>query len=306
MEDLTKNKIDKTLLVFIFMMTKLSNKRQGIIENESDMNPYDQTKKDELILEIKEKFDMDYNEIIKLPYNDPRILEYESVLGNYLSEYLSQFRSSSFEEEMRILNSTVDINLNKFPRLEIEDHIDNKRIFSEIKESYNWVHKWILNPDYVSEIKTGGGASRLYFITKIVTNRYGRPSIFFAYLIEDPYLFENKYKIRFTLMSNYNRNIGRYKNPVHFFLNIIDKYGLEMEIGRGITKKLIFQDSLSLEQIIEFNKSIVNTSQKVKAFGSFFGSYNAIINEIDDKNANMLYFGINFEKYILDYKAKRI
>ena len=304
MEELTKNKIDKTLLVFIFMLTELSNKRQGIIstDDESDIASCDQDQKNELILEIKEVYKMDYNEVLKLPYNDPHIIEYESVLNNYLSERLNKFRSSSFDEEMRILNSSVDINVKDFPRLEIEDYIDNKKIFSEIKESYKWVHSWILNPDYVSEITTG--LIRQYVITKRVTNRYGRPSILFAFLKEIPNLSLNYYRLYFALMFDYKINIERLINPIRFFLNLIDKYGFEMEIGEGITKKLIFQDSISVEQYYEFHKSMVNLAQKVKTYGCLFGQYNT--DDTDYKKSNTLYYGVHFAKYILDYKAKRI
>lgn len=300
-----KTKIDNEIFAIIFsLMSELSNLRNGIDDDEEMV--VNDIIRNNFIEKINSISGLNYSQIIQ-KRNLEEALNYETALGNYLSDLLSDYKESSDPDYLRLLNDSVFIDNKFFENQEIHAQQSNPNldvIFHGINEKsiYKSLGSNIFKPDYISVLPSD---DPLFFTTQKTTNRKGIPVILFN--IVD---INRSVKTRtvssgmpvpvwrpvFSVVLNYTRNILRFNSPVRMFVYLLDKYGLETMIEDN-SKKLYFSDTLNPDK--EYEMKVLKEEPYSKKFNYF-----QFVEQPGKRNG--LIFTFHLTNYIEDYLTMKI
>lgn len=286
--------------IILVLMTELSDKRHGVV-NDNTLVEYDDKDKDYVIGLIKKKYNLDYYEVLKST-DSIQLLEYETILGQFFTEYLEQFKSDSEDEEIRILGSAKEIHPNSLPEMEIEKNEAIDRTFKLIKETsvHKYLNTYLKQPDYVSLIDVG---NKTYITTKKITNSNGIDAILFSVLREHKKYIKTTLFPLLVCMFNYRISELRYDSPVRMLLYLLNKYGIDVEIG-NCKKHLFFGDEFkdipSGEVYSLIESQLKSLSIKKKGHVAMISSA-----EMNDKDDNFI-FTFCLTDYANDYNLRKI
>lgn len=214
------------MLGILYLMTILSNKRKGIIE---EIIPFeDKETLDHIISGVDVLARIKYSDLSK----EEEYLIYEEALGKYL-RIITKEDSLSTDDEQVLIKNSVDVGNEEFHNAEltIDPHV--KELLKKIGITVSGLNDWFKKPEYVRKFEIDKNIN--YLCTKRITYR-GKIRILFYHLSIRNTLFDNRSAIHTVLLLDPNTYERIYNNPIRVFLSILNNYGLPINV-KDVTKR---------------------------------------------------------------------
>lgn len=276
------------LLIVLYLMTYLANKRQGILEETKlpvVKNPH---ALNDVVEYIKANYHVDVYDIS----TSEDIMNAESILGQYLSD-LTRKDSNNSQDEMLLLRDSVDITKEQLLDVSYEVGEGVELLFKDISiPNIKLIISWFKTPDYARYFKIE--ESENIIATKVVTINGIKKILFFHMVPKRTNGSVYKYEVLNALIISYTKFSDMLSSPIRLYLYLLDEYGIDITIGNE-TKKL-------------FYKKEYNPSEKVKMKSKSVNFYYGLQRYQDTKGKFYYTFvqAFDYSAYLKDYKNKTI
>lgn len=279
---------EQYLFMVLYLMTKFSNKRQGIQEKANDITVQYPLILNDIISSIYCKYHFDLNSVTT---NDD-CLKAESILSNYLSSIVKDDLSSSIEDESMLLRESIELKKEELIPAKVILNNELKELFSKLKISKSAIESWFLTPDYIRYFKVQKNENIL--ATRIIPYKSTKKVLFYHMNVQRNFSSIYEYKICTTLVFDYELFKDMISSPVRLYLFILDRYGINMNLN-GEVKKLFFKVKQPSQSSIKVNSKSNNLYTCWQTFNTPQG-----------ENYLSFVYSIDLESYLLDFKKREI
>lgn len=223
MENIEKNKYKAAVS---YLLQLVSSKRLGVYFKNDEIPERTET----VINMVKEKSGLELSKLNKEDY-----VKYELILTEVLSEILSNPLQKNIEDELFLINKSVNVDL-PIPQCNIIIDEALKKRLKKLGLTISGINSYFLNPDYVSLIELKNVE---YLIeTKKIKIGMSKDFKILISLVQAVRSYGNieSYKIADAYLLHFDKMESLYSSPVRLFLHLLNKYGVFMEFN-GIKKK---------------------------------------------------------------------
>lgn len=281
--ELTTNQ--KQLYTIIYLMNILSNRRLGLSEDVSLIHYYPE-EIEKIKNVILEKCDVDFDNI----KDEIKIIEIEYFLKDYLIKLTKPYLNSDLEEEMMLLNNSIEIYKEQidFKHLDIKIEIPAKLTLKKLGLTLSGIKSYIKNPDFIRLFEIN--SDKCIFCTKKIVINNKKKLLFYHVLFHQINGIIYSASLWAMVLLDYDKFEDMANSPVRIFLYLIDQYGFPIDY-KNISKKLYFNyNELISEKSVEIDNKIDN---------------GYIVCHGTKKTTSFLY-GFNLKEYLSDYKRNMI
>lgn len=279
---------EQYLFMVLYLMTKFSNQRQGIQEQTNDVTVQYPLILNDIISYVYSKYNFDLNSVIT---NDD-CLKAESILSNYLSSIVKDDLSSSIEDERMLLRESIELKKEELIPAKVILGSEWKELFSNLKISKSAIESWFLTPDYIRYFKVQKNENIL--ATRIIPYKSTKKVLFYHMSIQRHFSDIHEYKVFTTLVFDYELFKDMISSPVRFYLFILDRYGIDMNLN-GEVKKLFFK-------VKQPSQSSIKVNSKSKKLYSCWQRFN----NPQGENYLSFVYSIDLESYLHDFQKREI
>ena len=287
---------EERLATILFMMDFLFMERTGtntgMLTNVEENNDYKNT----LISSIKKTSNLDFYHLPKT-----QILEYEDILDKLASDIINETPNNSIQEEIELIKKSVDADITLFEDINKIIHIPFiKGILKTLSLSENQIANWLKKPDFSQLYKYEN--NEIFYCTKKIRLKNKETILFYILSnrlisVEDEIM--KNIRLEDIFVVSYKRFNDMLSSPIRLFLNMIDEYGVEIELN-GERKK-IFLDTISDKSEKDILNEFISNSKILRAAVSG-GTQNIEGN----KYLHKIVWALNYGEYITDYKRGNI
>ena len=224
MENIDKNKYKAAVS---YLLQLVSSKRLGIHFEEHEIPE----KTDEVISLVKDKSGLEFSNLNKEDY-----VKYELALTDVLSEILSNPLQKNIEDELFLINKSVNVEL-PIPQCHIMIDYTLKKRLKRLGLTMSGIESYFLNPDYASliELKEVEYLIETKKIRKTGMLKEFNILISLVQIIRSSGNIKS-YKIADAYLLHFDKMESLYSSPVRLFLHLLNRYGVFMEFN-GVKKK---------------------------------------------------------------------
>jgi|GEM_PF-4899387 hypothetical protein len=209
-----------------YLLQLVSSKRLGI-HFEVDKIP---EKTEEVINMVKDDSGLELSRLNKNDY-----IKYELALTDTLSKVLSNPLQRNIEDELFLINKSVNVQL-PIPQCNVTIDEPLKKRLKRLGLTMAGISFYYLNPDYVSLVQLKNVE---YLIeTKKIKVGLSKDFKILISLVQIIRSFGNikSYKVADSYLLHFDKMESLYSSPVRLFLHLLNMYGVFMEFN-GIKKK---------------------------------------------------------------------
>ena len=276
---------EQYLLMTLYLINKISNMRQGVLEKNDIAIIYPDILND-IISKIKQQYHIDCNNLS----NNEDYLHAEKALSNFITTLSAEDLSTSAKEEVSLMKDSLDLTKEDFIEAPVDLANGVKDLFSKLGiTNINLTKKWFTSPDYARYFQIDENENIL--LTKVVTIS-GIKKILFAHISinRDRNKRITLYQVVNALLVNYQKFKDMLSSPIRLYLFLLDEYGFDITFN-GITKKLFYK--------IEESKETEISIQTKNAKHYYIGLQKH--KGKDNKEYFMFIQGFNYDLYMKDY-----
>lgn len=233
------------LLIVLYLMTYLANKRQGILDDIKLPMVHNPNALKDVVAYIKREYNVDIYAVA----NTEDIIYAETVLGEYLSSLTKTQDSNSSYDEMLLLRDSIDITKDQLSNCMY--HIENGVL--ELFKSINipnpkLVGSWFNSPDFARYFKIE--ESENIIATRVVNVNGVRKILFYHMQVHRNRERVISYDVTNALLVSYSLFRDLLSSPIRLYLYLLDQYGINITIGRE-TKKLFYKKEFKRGETIK-------------------------------------------------------
>lgn len=255
------------LLIVLYLMTYLANKRQGVIGDIKLPAVNHPDTLNNVLTDIKEKYNID---VYKVSSTED-IMRAESILGQYLSSLSMSKDSSSSFDEMLLLRDSIDITKEQLSDVEYDIEEGVVHLFKDMNiPNIDLVKSWFSTPDFARYFKIED--SENIIATKVVVVNGIKKILFSHMLVNRNRGIVIGYNVVNALIVSYYKFSDMFSSPIRLYLYLLDEYGIDITIGDE-TKKLFYKKELKQDDTIKLEHSSKNFYYGLQRYQSSDGSY---------------------------------
>lgn len=253
------------LLIVLYLMTYLANKRQGIIDDLKLPAVNHPDALNNVLADIKDKYNIDVYEVS----STEDIMHAESVLGQYLSS-LSKSKNSSIDE-MLLLRDSIDITKDQLLDVRYDVGEGVVHLFKDMNiPNIDLVKSWFASPNYARYFKIED--SENIIATKVVDVKGIKKILFSHMIVKRSKGIIIRYNVANALLVSYSKFFDMLSSPIRLYLYLLEEYGIDITIGNE-TKKLFYKKEFKSNEKVELAASSGNLFYGMQRYQAPDGSY---------------------------------